>query len=231
MLAKEEQNVLPREQAIKYLQVYNADIDWDPHLSTLYSRLVKKLGPEAAKLAIRKQIACTILLPITDYSVNTDPPENLLFWCSSYHQFDSRDWVKELFDIWKKDQKIEETRAECLDIGIIYPLEYNPNTRQAFHWLIDRVKKSESFNELNKDQIYNKFQNLVYAYGGAVVCSVFNKPEYSKKIDKIPNWRSAYFFEKLIYEVYKHEEILKIKQHEINKIKSVNSKLVKKIKG
>jgi hypothetical protein len=231
MLAKEEQIVLPREQAVKYLQVYNADIDWNPHLNTLYSRLTKKLGEEAAKIAIRKQIACTILLPTIDSSVHTDPPENLLFWCSSYHQYDSRDWIKELFEVWKKDEKIEEIRGKCLEVGIVYPLEYNPNTRQAFNWLTDCANRSGCISDENKEHIYKKLQNLVFAYGGVVICSVFGKPEYSKKIDKIPNWRSAYFFEKLIHEVYKSDEILKIKQHEINKIKSVNSRLVKKIKG
>lgn len=231
MLVKEEQIVLPREQAIKYLQVYNAEIDWNPHLNKLYERLSKKMSESEAKSAMRKQIACAILLPVIDQSVMTDPPENLLFWCVSYHQYSSRDWVKELFDIWKKDQKIEETRNKCLDVGIVFPLEYNPNTRQAFNWLVDKAVKSGSINEDNKEQVNKRLQNLVFAYGGAVVCSVFSKPELSKKIDKIPNWRSGYFFERLIFEVYKPDDILKIKQHEINKIKSVNNKLVKKIKG
>lgn len=232
MLVKEEQRiVIPREQAVKYLQVYNADIDWNSHLTTLHQRLNKKHDEDTAKSLMRKQIACTILLPYYDHSSITDPPENLLYWCSTYRQFETRDWTSELMDVWTKDEKIEEVRNECLELGIIYPIEYNPNTRQALSWLKDSAELSGDINDLNRDAVIKRLQNLVFAYGGVVVCSIYQKPELKNKISNILNWRSGYFFERLIHETYKPNEIIKIKQLEINKLRTANSKLVKKVKG
>jgi hypothetical protein len=101
-------------------------------------------------------------------------------------------------------------------------VEYVPMTRQALNWLMERVEDSPA-----KEATKTKMQNLVFAYGGATICNIFLKPEYQTKINKIPNWRTGYFFERLIYEVYKPEQMLRIKEHELNK---VDSKLVKKIR-
>jgi hypothetical protein len=78
--------------------------------------------------------------------------------------------------------------------------------------------------EDNKENLVNKFSNLVRAYGGAIICNMF--VNHKMNIDKILNWRSGYFFEKEIYKVYSVEQIVKIKNSELNK---TNSQYVKKI--
>jgi hypothetical protein len=75
----------------------------------------------------------------------------------------------------------------------------------------------------------DKLQNLVYVYGGRVVCGVFEKPELSTKIDRLPHWRSGYFFERLIHDTFSETQIIEIKTHEINKLKNSGSNLVKYI--
>lgn len=217
------------QRADRYLRVYNADIDWMPHMLSLNRNLVSKLGQEKGSQQTRQQISCAILLPSLDPSVISDPPQNLLFWCGKYNQFKERDWEQELRQVWKKDDEIDKSRADALDLGIIFPLVYVPIARQAFNWLMDKVT-AVSLVAPDTDEyrvIEKKMQNLVYAYGGAVVCSIFLKPELRPRIARIPNWRSGYFFEKLIFEVYKPNEILKIKDQELKK---VDKNLVKKIR-
>jgi hypothetical protein len=230
MSVKEDTIVLTRERALRYLKVYNADIDWAPHVDTLARRIVKQNDPSSQD-KLRKQIACTILLPAMEKEVLTDPPQNLLFYCSKYHQFETTDWLELFSTVVRKDQMIDEVRSKALNLGIIYPLDYNPNTRQAFNWLYDNAVSAEDLTEDNKEDLVKKLQNMVYAYGGAVICSVFGKPELKPKLSKIVNWRSGYFFERLIFEAYKPEEILRIKQHELNKLTNINSKLVKRVKA
>lgn len=215
-------------EIIKYLTIFNADIDWQPHLQELTKQISRRYSDEhKAREARRKQAACTILLPLFDKSALSDPPENLLFKCHTYHQFGSRDWEYELEKVAKKDRIIKANREEALAMGVIYPIEYNPNTRQAYRWL---VEASQSSGDWNEDDTSKKLKNLVYAYGGAVICNVFIKPEYKPKLYKLLNWRSGYFFEHLIYEVYTPTEILKIKQQELLKIKNSDPKLIKMVK-
>jgi hypothetical protein len=178
---------------------------------------------------MRKRLSCAILLPYYEKNTIQNPPQNLLYYCHKWSQYSSRDWLKEFNEVLEKDKKIEVLRNKCLELGIIYPLQYNPNTRQAFNWLYDEALASGDLTEANKADIAKKLQNIVYAYGGVVVCSVLSKPELKNKIKSIPNWRSGYFFERLIHDVYSEEEIIKIKTHELNKTRNTDPKLVKKI--
>jgi hypothetical protein len=50
--------------------------------------------------------------------------------------------------------------------------------------------------------------------------------KHKNNISKVFNWRSGYFFEKEIHKVYKIDEIIKIKNTELQKL---NQKYVKKI--
>lgn len=220
---------LDRDLAKKYLKIYNADIDWDEHITSVRER-VKTLPRQQQAIELQKRLACAILLPYHEKNTIQNPPQNLLFFCHKWAQYPSRDWLAELHDIIEKDKEIEIIRNKCLALGIVYPLQYNPNTRQAFNWLYDEAKSSGDITEDNKQDITKKLQNIVYAYGGAVVCSVFQKPELKTKISNLLNWRSGYFFEKLIHEVYKPDEIIRIKTHENNKIKNTDDKLIKMIK-
>jgi hypothetical protein len=221
-------NTLTSQDLITYLKIYNSDIDWEPYIIELSKQVARRFrNEEQAKEARWKQVACTILLPYYDKSTMTDPPENLLFKCHTYHQFNSRDWIVELEKIFKKDQQIAKIRNEALNLGFVYPIEYNPNTRQAFKWLTDSSKQN---GEWVDGYTKHKMENLIHNYGGAVICSVFLKPELKTKIYKLHSWRSGYFFERLIHEVYKPEEILKIKNQEILKIKNSDPKLIKQKK-
>lgn len=220
------ERTLSLEEALKYLKIYNADIDWSLHLSRLNSKFQYKISdPQERKAFIRKIIACTILLPTYDKWRITDPPENLLYGVSSFDQFNDRDWVAELFKIIEEDKDIEAKRNECLSLGIVHPLEYSPVTRQAFNWLFDKAKDANAVTEDNKDAMVKRFQNLVYAYGGNVICYIFMKEEF--KVKKILNWRSNYFFERLIFEVYDVNQILKIKKQELTK---TNKKLIRTVR-
>lgn len=213
------------ESLIRYLGIYNADIDWGHHLLDLRNRLFRKYGETNGRIQMRQQIACSILLPMYDPSVITNPPENLLYRCGAYSQFGARQWIDEYIKIYLKDRQVDEFRKSLVDdLGIIHPIEYVPIARQAYRWLCERVEGSVEKELQSKAK--KRMENLVFTYGGAAICSVFDKPEYSKKINKLPNWRSGYFFEKLLHEVYKKEELYKIKQVEMNRI---DKNLVKKI--
>lgn len=220
----EAQSEFLRDKAIQYLKIYHADIDWAPHIDELYLLLKKKSNnnDEEAKKKIRQHISFTILAPLTDPTLIREPYHRILFGCSSFTGFSERDWEQELRDIWEHDSRIEKVRQDLLNMGIIHPIEYVPMTRQALKWLSERIPEGEG-----KEAAKNKMQNLVFAYGGAAICNIFLKPEYETKIGKILNWRTGYFFERLIHEVYKPEQLAKIKEHELNK---VDSKLVKKIR-
>lgn len=204
-----------------YLQLYVAEIDWVPHLEELVRR-------KQNNDLIKNQIACTILLPSYDKSVLTNPPQNLLFWVAKYTQINDRDWRKELTVIDERNAVYDELKDPLLDLGIIDPLEFHPITRQAYNWLIEKAEASPDGCSL---ETAKKFKNLVYIYGGAVICSVFQKPEWQKKIRNLHNWRTGFFFRQLIHEVYPNSnDIIKIKTMEINKLKNADSKLVRTVK-
>ena len=218
---KKALNQLTGIDAEKYLSLYVGDIDWSPVLQGLRSLNISLEEKW-------KRIAFAIVLPTHEQTPfkNADLT-NLFNWCFKWQQYNSRNWIAELKDIYLKDQKIEPIRNKCLDLGVVYPLHYNPTTRQAFNWLIEKAKDNANTEDMTIAS--EKLQNLVYVYGGKVVCGVFEKLELSAKIDKLPHWRSGYFFERLIHEAYTEQQILDLKMHEINKLKNSGSNLIKYI--
>lgn len=211
--------------AQKYLKLYIADIDWQPHIASLWSNAQKKYKDETqAKDFIKKAISCTIMLPYTNGATIPEPPSNLLFWCPAWKQFSEQDWFSIFLDVLKEDIKIIENRNNIIKLGIIDPIDVPPMTRQAFNWLYEKAIEKESFTDEQLANIKEKFANLVRVYGGATVCNIFiNHKLY---VDKVFNWRSGYFFEKQIHKVYSLEQISTLKKAEIAK---TNAKYIKKL--
>lgn len=227
MSAVMEKGKLTTENMVKYLNLYIGETSWEDKLAHLYNRvLLPKLGEKQAKITFKESVAFAILgqeyasIPVPDELSNA-------LYRISWAQFKERDdWVALLEKRIKDDIEIESSRDQCLSLGIVHPLDYSPVTRQAYNWLYGKAEDSGVVTEENKKDIVRRFQNLVYAYGGNVVCYIFMKEETKVK-KKVLNWRSNYFFERLIFDVYTLEQILKIKKQELNK---TNSKLVKKVR-
>lgn len=216
--------ILDDETLIKYLILYRADINWAKQIEKLRNKY-----PNNNSSYIEKRVAATILMPALDRSLQKRdfPPESLLFGCSKFDTFDETDWIGHLKKVIIQDRETLALRTQALDLGVISPIEYNPRARQALHWLMDEVHKSETTADSDKLVIKGKMENLVYIYGGAVICNVFEKPEYSKWIKNLMNWRTSYFFERLIHNVYTAEQILKIKCNDVEQIKRTDPELVK----
>jgi hypothetical protein len=147
-----------------------------------------------------------------------------LFWCTAWTQFNEKDWFKLFQENIEEDIRITKDRNAIIMLGVVDPIDVSPLTRQAFNWLYNRAKEVSDLNEDNTKELEAKFFNLVKAYGGAVICNMFVK--HKNNISKVFNWRSGYFFEKEIHKVYKIDEIIKIKNTELQKL---NQKYVKKI--
>ncbi len=212
--------------AARYLTIYLGEPtvgDWNSHIADLYARNEKKQKDNIAAF-MRNAISCAILAPLYD-NVNTDHPENVLHKVQYWRQINEQDWFEILKRIAAEDMKIMENRAKMLSLGVIEPLAWQTNTRQAYNWLSERAKDSGSMTEDNQDVMRTRLSNVVYAYGGAVVCAVFMKnPDWVKKLT---NWKTGYFFEKLIYKVFTPEEMYKLKKAELEKS---NEKLVKSVR-
>lgn len=209
-----EQDKITQTVAQKLLTLYVADIDWWPHVGRLYKQLRRRKSEDEARTAVRDSISFTILLPAFDRSTRIDyeRPEKLLFIGSKFHQFEERDWFNELKKVVRRDQQVTEWRRQVLSLGIVDPIEYQPYTRQAYRWLCEEAE--EAGVELTPD-LRKKFRQLVMVYGGAVISYMFEK--HRDVVKKVVNWRSGYFFERAIYNTYSLEQIIKIKQAELNK--------------
>ena len=215
---------LPTYVADMYLRIYVSDIDWKPHIAKFWANTKNKITEDdSAKMHMRKSIACASLIPIYDKKVIPDPPQNLLFWCPTWSQFNERDWVQMYKKVVEDDIKIRNNRKKLLQYGVVDSIDYLPLTRQAFNWLYTKAEETKVIGS-NKEDLIKKFENLVKIYGGAVICNVFAKHETN--ISKVLNWRSGYFIEKEIYKIYTPDQISKIKQTEISKI---DPKYVKKL--
>ncbi len=218
---------ITKENAVKYLSLYVGESDWAKHIDALWSRLTKKNSEEQAKVLLKKTIACAVLLPVYDKTKIPDNPENLLFWCPSYQQFDDQDWTEKLLEVIERDLEIESWRLQCQRLGVIYPIVYAPWPRQAFNWLFKAAEESGQVNDDNREVIEKRFERLVLTYGGLVICHIFQKEE-SKIKKKVLNWRTGYFFERLIFEIYSVDQVVKIKKQELLK---TNKTLVKQIQN
>lgn len=220
------EGTLDIKAAERYLTIYlgtPTQGTWEGHIEELYRRHQPKQKEEIAKW-MRNTIACAILLPLHD-QVNTDQPENVLHKCPYWRQINERDWFAELQKVAKEDLAIIENRAKMLSLGVIEPLAWQPYTRQAYNWLYARAEDSGAVTEASKEAIRSRMSNVVYAYGGMVVCGVFEKsPDWVKRVN---NWRTGYFFEKTIYKVFSADDMYKIKKRELEKS---NEKLVKSVR-
>jgi hypothetical protein len=211
--------------ADKYLKLYVADIDWLPHISSLWGNVQKKnMSQEDKKNFIRQSISSTILSPYLYNTQIPNPPQNLLFWTNSWKQFNDHNWFEILTDIFKEDIKVASSRVNLIKLGVIDPIDLSPLTRQAFNWLYEKALEKNDINENNREELILKFKNIVRAYGGASICSIFSR--YGNHVDKVLNWRSGYFFEKEIYKVYNLDQLVKIKKSELSK---TNSTYIKKV--
>jgi hypothetical protein len=220
-----EEGRLPLEVAISYLNIYVGVADWPRHIAQVHSAISKKERDPGPKM--RQVISCAILLPAADKStyIDSEHPENLLLKMPWYHQLSQRDWFELLQKTIKHDQEIKKWRMKAWSLGVIDPLEFVPNTRQAFNWLYMKAEETGDITPETKEEITKRFRNLVHAYGGAVICGIFTRHEDVLK--KIVNWRSGYFFERAIFDVYTDEQVMKIKKRELE---SASEKLVKKIR-
>jgi len=218
-----EQNTLPVDIAEKYLNLYVGDCDWVKHINKLWINLENKnKNTSVSKEEIKKVISCTALLPTVEKITIPDPVHQILFWCTSWSQLHDRDWFTLLKEVIKKDILIQQNRKALLSIGVIDPIDYSPLTRQGFNWLYTEAENSGIINSENKKFIENKLQNMVRIYGGAVVSNVFTN--YKSNVQKVHNWKTGYFFEREIYNIYNLDQISKIKTLEIQKL---NPKYVK----
>jgi len=221
-----KEDTLSTEVADMYLKIYVADIDWKPHIAKLWANTKKIQNEDQRKQHMKKVLACTTLLPYYDKTIIPDNPQNLLFWCSTWNQFNEKDWLSLYKEMVKKDIEIRKSRKKILSFGVVDSVDYLPLTRQAFNWLYGKAEEANCINEENKKDIIKKFQNLVKVYGGAVVCNVFAKHE--SNVSKVLNWRSGYFIEREIYKVYTLDQISKIKQTELSKIDNKYIKMLAK---
>lgn len=214
-----EEDTLSLPLAEYYLNIYVGSSEWRKHLLSLWPKVNKD------KDTMRKMVACTILLPAEETHIVADPPHRLLFGIRSFDQYKEKDWFKEFQKVVTRDSEIEQYRMKALGLGVIDPIDFAPNTRQAFNWLYGKAEDSGVITTDNKDDIVRRFKNLVLAYGGAVICNIFTRHDDALK--KIPNWRSGYFFERAIFDVYKPEQVFKIKKMELDQ---TSERLVKRIR-
>lgn len=223
MISVVEKNTMPMDVAEKYLNIYIGEADWKTHISKLWTNFENKnKNSDISKEDIKRAISCTALLPTLERTNIPDPVHLILFWCPTWNQYKEKDWFVLFKDIVKKDIEIQKNHKELLTLGVIDPIDYSPITRQAYNWLYSHAENSAAVSEKNKDIVSKKMQNLIRLYGGAVISNIFTN--HTSSVDKVFNWRSGYFFEREIYNVYTFDQVKKIKSKEIEKL---NPKFVK----
>lgn len=209
----------------RYLTIYLGECSngsWETQIDKLWGKVKNK--PDAAKV-LKNLVAHAILVSTTDKTIDVDVPENFFHRSQFFRQVSERDWFKDFQKVVEEDLAIDKYRAEAKSLGIIDPIEYQPYTRQAFNWLYARAEDSGDITPENKERVTRLLKNLVYAYGGASICSVFTN--HADSISKVANWRTGYFFERLLFKVYTPEQVFKIKKQELAK---TSTKLVKRIR-
>lgn len=223
-----KEGVLPGTVAQKYLTLYLGEADWLQHIDAVWARLQRRndrVTKEELVGLMRRAIACAVLLPTYDKTkLNFERPEELLNRVPFWDQYRERDWFQELRKVIARDIQIQGWRNQALHLGVIDPLEYAPYTRQAFNWLYEKAVDTGCVNDANKDDVSRRHANMVKVYGGACITNVFVK--HQELVKKVLNWRSGYFFEHTIFDVYSPEDVMKIKRMELAK---TNSKLVKRV--
>lgn len=216
-------NTMVLEVASKYLTTYVGSADWERHIGIMHGRLQKKGKVDE----LRNAVAFAVLLPAHDRSTRIDPehPENLLYHGMSFQQYPTKDWFAALQDVIKRDIEIDGWRKQALSRGVIDPIEYQPFCRQAYNWVYGKAVDTGAVTEDNKQELSRRFRNLVLAYGGAVISYLFTN--HATRVAKVLNWRSGYFIERAIFDAYTIEQVIKIKDAELER---TNDKLVKTLK-
>lgn len=211
--------------AERYLTIYLGECSsgtWEAQIMKLWDKVKRK--PDASAV-MRNLLAHAILVSTTDKSIDVDVPENFLHRSQFFRQANEKDWFKEFQKVVEEDIAIDKHRADAKSLGIIDPIEYQPYTRQAYNWLYSRAEDAGDLTPQNKEKVSRLLKNLVYAYSGGAICGVFT--DHSEMINKVSNWRTGYFFERLLFKVYTPEQVLKIKKLELAK---TMPKLVKRVR-
>lgn len=221
-----QDNALPINVASEYLRLYVAEIEWDTPIQRLYKRVQGKHDANSLPKVMRRILSCAILLRAFEPSVPLDSsnPDSLLFRVSTYHQFKEKDWFEQLQLVIKKDLAIQDWRKQVLGLGVVERIDFQPYYRQAFNWMMAKAEEEGVHTEEDKELIENRFRRLVQAYGGSVICNIFTR--HTDVIKKVLNWRSGYFLERQIFQVYTVQQVLKIKKLELER---TNSQLVKQV--
>lgn len=217
---------LDKKEAAKYLTLYLGNADWNQAINRLFLQLKKKHGSDIAA-AMRRTLACAILLPKDDHIKVPSDPTKVLFWATSAANQAQKDWWEALQAEMARDKEIDKNRHIVSTLGVIHPIDYSPVTRQAFNWMYAKGMEVGHIDKSNKHEVEKKLKNLVSIYGGQVVCNLFNMNTRNNPVlDKVVNWYSAYFVERLIYETYSLDNVIKIKKLELEK---TNKDLVVKL--
>lgn len=216
----EENSVWQQDKLAYYLSVYYSDqTDWMRQLDKLWSR-------NSSRENKRRQIAYTILSPYFVKTRPTDPVEALLFVCFKFDNFNEINWEEKLEEIFKQDQIIKANRSQFLTMGCIAPVEYHVKSRQALKWLYEEASHDKTINVENKNDVLNRLKSLILIYGPSVICSLFQRKELkSEMMLKTPNWRTGYFVERYIYEYFSIDQLIQMKQKDLD---SSPDELVKK---
>lgn len=212
-MEQEQDAKLDFNTAVKYLSLYLGVEEQEcvDSLKRLTTRLFDKNTPTDAAKKIKQIVSYSVLYETYTKSRLPENPVNILFYCQKYDTLNDRDWWAILSKIIEEDNKIEKVRNFCLNLGVVYPIQYSPSTRQALNWLCDKAQSSGDTSPAFRKQA----ETLVYAYGGKVICGTFERDKEAFRIKKIPNWKSAYFFERIIFQTYDAEKIVKIKKQEL----------------
>jgi hypothetical protein len=218
-----ENSVLPINVAERYLNLYIGESEWEKHINKLWVNLENKnKNLDLSKEQIKKVISCALLLPTIEKTNIPDPCHLILFWCTSWSQLNEKDWFALLKEVVKKDIMVQGNVKKLLELGVIDPIDYSPLTRQAYNWMYAEAEASGCITIESKKLIEKRLQNIVRIYGGAVVSNIFTN--HKSSLSKIQNWKSGYFFEREIYNIYTFDQIQKIKSLEIQKL---NPKYIK----
>jgi hypothetical protein len=207
-------------EAKDYLALYLGTADWDAALKRLHSQLLRRHRNKAADtMAVMHQcIPCAILMPMYEGTKIPEDPTKVLFWASSPSNYEQRNWHSDLLKEIRRDKEIRSNRHLVATLGVIHPIDYSPMTRQAFNWIYGKGLEKGHITDDNKKDVEKKFKNLVSVYGGQVICSLFNRhSRTSPVLDNVVNWYSGYFIERLIYEIYDVQTVLKVKKQELEK--------------
>lgn len=223
------EDTLTKDVVYHYLKLYVGESNWDAQILSLKKVLSRQYKDDAALIkAMRNALCMAILMPAFFRSSAIGDLSDYLVRCGNGYYNDklkSKDWSDELKKVVKRDIEIDKFRREALVLGVIDPIEYQPYCRQAYNWLYQKAEETGCITPDTKDNISKSMEKLVHRYGGMVISNMFTR--HQEKVDKIVNWRTGYFVERAIFNVYKPDEVCKIKQAEIN---DSPQKLVKKIK-